>query len=168
MVQIQESPGASRLARIARVSLAGSRARGTGSPAALGRAPGEAQAGMKSDPRTEPVVLLKSRPGTRFQLLGMAEAKAPNRRSAAAGLAIRGSMMGADAVVDLNQERLPGFRKTEHRASGMAVRSRRRRKARAQDALVFGPDRPGRDRHACCGRPRILFGLPRPAHGAID
>ncbi len=40
-----------------------------------------------------------------------------------AGLAIRGSMMGADAVVDLNHERLPGFAKTEHRASGMAVRA---------------------------------------------
>ncbi len=92
-------------------------------PQPAAEAPGEAQAGMKSDPRTEPVVLLKSRPGTRFQLLGMAEAKAPNRRSAAAGLAIRGSMMGADAVVDLNQERLPGLFRTEHRASGMAVRA---------------------------------------------
>jgi hypothetical protein len=69
------------------------------------------------------VVLLKSRPGTRFQLLGMVEAKAANRRSASAGLAIRGSMMGADAVVDLHQERLPGFWRTEHRASGMAVRA---------------------------------------------
>ena len=85
--------------------------------------PAQATAGLKSDLSVEPVVLLKSRPGTRFQLLGMAEAKAPNRRSAAAGLAIRGSMMGADAVVDLNQERLPGFLKTEHRASGMAVRA---------------------------------------------
>ena len=83
--------------------------------------PGEAASGMSSDSKTEPVVLLKSRPGTRFQLLGMVEAKAPSRRGASAGLAIRGSMMGADAVVDLNQERLPGFRKTEHRASGMAV-----------------------------------------------
>ncbi len=76
-----------------------------------------------SDPRIEPVVLLKSRPGTRFQLLGMVESKAPKRQSAAAGLAIRAAMMGADAVVDLNRERLPGFFKTEHRASGMAVRA---------------------------------------------
>jgi hypothetical protein len=75
------------------------------------------------DPRIEPVVLLNSRPGTRFQLLGMVEAKARNRPSAAAGLAIRGSMMGADAVVDFEQERLPGLARTDHRASGMAVRA---------------------------------------------
>jgi serine/threonine protein kinase len=75
------------------------------------------------DPKIEPVVLLKSRPAARFQLLGMVESKARNRRSAAASLGIRGSMMGADAVVDLNQERLPGFTTTEHRASGMAVRA---------------------------------------------
>jgi hypothetical protein len=31
--------------------------------------------------------------------------------------------MGADAVVDLHRERLPGFVRTEHRASGMAVRA---------------------------------------------
>ena len=68
-------------------------------------------------------MLLKARPATRFQLLGMVEAKGANRRSAGAGLAIRGSMMGADAVVDLHHERLPGFVKTEHRASGMAVRA---------------------------------------------
>ncbi len=76
-----------------------------------------------SDPDMKPVVLLKSRPGTRFQLLGMVESTARSRQSAAAGLAIRGSMMGADAVVNLNEERLPGFSKTEHRASGMAVRA---------------------------------------------
>jgi hypothetical protein len=53
----------------------------------------------------------------------MVDSKAPKRQSAAAGLAIRGAMMGADAVVDLNEERLPGFLKTEHRASGVAVRA---------------------------------------------
>jgi serine/threonine protein kinase/tetratricopeptide (TPR) repeat protein len=75
------------------------------------------------DPRVEPVVLLKGRPGTRFQLLSTVEAKGPNRRRAESGLAIRGAMMGADAVVDLNAERLPGFIRTEHRASGTAVRA---------------------------------------------
>jgi serine/threonine protein kinase len=76
-----------------------------------------------NDPRVEPVVLLKGRPATRFQLLGMVEAKAPNRRRSEGGLAIRAAMMGADAVVDLNAERLPGFIRTEHRASGTAVRA---------------------------------------------
>jgi hypothetical protein len=75
------------------------------------------------EPRVEPVVLLKGRPATRFQLLGLVEAKGPNRRRAENGLAIRGAMMGADAVVDLNAERLPGFIRTEHRSSGTAVRA---------------------------------------------
>ena len=75
------------------------------------------------EPRVEPVVLLKGRPATRFQLLGMVEAKAPRRRRAENGLKIRAAMMEADAVIDLNTERLPGFVRTEHRASGMAVRA---------------------------------------------
>jgi serine/threonine protein kinase len=82
-----------------------------------------AASGSAPDPGLEPVVLLKGRPGTRFQLLGMVEAKSPNRPRAAAGLAIRGSMMGADAVVNLEQERLPGLARTEYRAGGMAVRA---------------------------------------------
>ena len=75
------------------------------------------------DPRVEPVVLLKGRPGARFQLLGAVEAKGPNKRRAESGLTIRGAMMGADAVVDLNAERLSGFVRTEHRACGTAVRA---------------------------------------------
>jgi len=92
-------------------------------PADLSSPADESQSGEGSDPRIDPVVLLKSRPGTRFQLLGMVEAKAAKAPAASAGLTIRGSMMGADAIVDLNQERLPGFARTEHRASGMAVRA---------------------------------------------
>jgi serine/threonine protein kinase len=75
------------------------------------------------DPKVEPVVLLKGRPATRFQLLGMVEAKGPNRRRSENGLAIRAAMMGADAVVDLNSERLPGFIRTDYRSSGTAVRA---------------------------------------------
>ncbi len=82
-----------------------------------------ASAEAMTDPRVEPVVLLKGRPATRFQLLGMVEAKGPNRRRSENGLAIRAAMMEADAVVDLNAERLPGFIRTEHRASGTAVRA---------------------------------------------
>jgi serine/threonine protein kinase len=78
---------------------------------------------LTPDPKVEPVVLLKGRPGTRFQLLGAVEAKAPNRQRAESAAAIRGAMMGADAVVDLNVERLPGFIRTEHRISGTAVRA---------------------------------------------
>ena len=78
---------------------------------------------VMTDPMVEPVVLLKGRPATRFQLLGMVEARQRNRRRSQNGLAIRAAMMGADAVVDLNAERLPGFIRTEHRSSGTAVRA---------------------------------------------
>jgi serine/threonine protein kinase/tetratricopeptide (TPR) repeat protein len=94
-----------------------------GSAAGSRSEPVPASAEHPSDPKVEPVVLLKGRPATRFQLLGMVEAKAPNKRRASSGLAIRAAMMGADAVVDLNAERLPGFIRTVHRASGTAVRA---------------------------------------------
>jgi serine/threonine protein kinase len=74
-------------------------------------------------PKVEPVVLLKRRPATRFQLLGSVEVKAPKARLARGGLVVRGAMMGADAVVDLQEERLTTFWKTEHRAVGTAVRA---------------------------------------------
>ena len=121
MVQVQESQRAPRLAGIARVALAGRPALGETTRSDLSGA----RAGLATVSTPRPSRSCCSKPGrvTRFQLLGMVEAKAANRRSAATGLAIRGSMMGADAVVDLNQERLPGFFKTEHRASGMAVRA---------------------------------------------
>jgi serine/threonine protein kinase/tetratricopeptide (TPR) repeat protein len=75
------------------------------------------------NPRVEPVVLLPSRPSTRFQLLGHIEAKARKRRSARAGLQIRGAMMGADAVADFQEERIVGFSRTERRISGVAIRA---------------------------------------------
>jgi serine/threonine protein kinase len=74
-------------------------------------------------PKVEPVLLLKRRPATRFQLLGSVEVKAPKARLARGGLVVRGAMMGADAVVDLQEERLTTFWKTEHRAVGTAVRA---------------------------------------------
>ncbi len=117
----------------------------------------EPQAAAGSVPTTEPVVLLKSRPSTRFQLLGMVEAKARDRRSSSAGLAIRASMMGADAVVDLNRERLPGFWKTEHRASGMAVRAvDEEGRLELKTRWFSESDRPGRNHHAGCRGPRAL------------
>ena len=90
-----------------------------GPPVDQGRSP---EAAIAPDPRVEPVVLLAGRPAARFQLLGMVEARGRGKRRAEDGLAIRAAMMGADAVVDLNAERLPGLIRTEHRASGTAVR----------------------------------------------
>ena len=75
------------------------------------------------DPTNDPIVLLKTKPSTRFQLLGPLDVKTPTRKLAKPALAIRGIMIGADAVVDIDEERLPGAFKTEYRASGTAVRA---------------------------------------------
>src|SRR5439155_26402648 len=45
------------------------------------------------------------------------------RQRAEVGLQIRAAMMGADAVVDVQEERLPEFRRTVWRTSGMAIRA---------------------------------------------
>ena len=70
-----------------------------------------------------PVVLLRQRPAARYQLLGTVEAKSDKRRTAEAGLLVRAAMMGADAVVDLQEEFLPDFRRTVRRLTGTAVRA---------------------------------------------
>jgi tetratricopeptide (TPR) repeat protein len=59
----------------------------------------------------------------RCQLLGSVEARADNRRTAEAALLIRATMLGADAVVDIQEEALPDFRRTVRRLTGMAVRA---------------------------------------------
>ena len=56
-------------------------------------------------------------------MLGTVEAKADKRRTAEAGLQVRAAMMGADAVVDLQEEFLPDFRRTVRRLTGTAVRA---------------------------------------------
>jgi serine/threonine protein kinase/tetratricopeptide (TPR) repeat protein len=75
------------------------------------------------DKKLDPIVLLKKRPASRFQLLGSVEVKAHKARLARTALAIRGAMMGADAVVDLEEERLVGYGQTAYRAVGTAVRA---------------------------------------------
>jgi hypothetical protein len=73
--------------------------------------------------RIEPVVLLPSRPVARFQMLGPLEARGRKRWSVRAGLQIRGAMVGADAVVDVQEERLAGFHRTERRVSGASLKA---------------------------------------------
>jgi hypothetical protein len=70
-----------------------------------------------------PVVLLRERSTAKYHFLGPVEAKANNRRTAEAGLMVRAAMMGADAVVDLQEEFLPDFRRTVRRLTGTAVRA---------------------------------------------
>ncbi len=70
-----------------------------------------------------PVFLLRQRPPARYQLLGTVEAKSQKRRMAEARLMVRAAMAGADAVVDLQEEFLPDFRRTVRRLTGTAVRA---------------------------------------------
>ena len=76
MVPLQEPQGRSAAGKNRsdsfRSAAEQSRRRGTGEQ---GRWPAAVETTL--DPRVEPVVLLKGRPGTRFQLLGMVEAKGP-------------------------------------------------------------------------------------------
>ncbi len=70
-----------------------------------------------------PMVLLRQRPMVRFQLLGVVEAEASMRRTAEARLQVRAAMLGADSVVDLQEEFLPDFHQTARRLTGKAVRA---------------------------------------------
>jgi hypothetical protein len=74
---------------------------------------------------TEPgqIVLLRKRLNIRYQLLGTLEAKAEKRWVAEAGLQVRAAMIKADAVVDVQEERLTDFHRTVRRLTGTAVRA---------------------------------------------
>jgi serine/threonine-protein kinase len=75
------------------------------------------------EPRIEPVVLLQQRPQVRLQLLGPVEYSSTRRARAEAGLQVAAAQMGADAVIDVQEERLPSFADSQWRLSGTAVRA---------------------------------------------
>jgi hypothetical protein len=74
-------------------------------------------------PRVDPVVLLSRQPSTRYQTLGAVEFQHPVPSHAEAGLRLRAATMGADAVVDVREESLPGFKTTVRRVSGTAIKA---------------------------------------------
>jgi serine/threonine-protein kinase len=74
-------------------------------------------------PRVEPVVLMRRPPAMRYQSLGPVEFQDAKPRQAEVGLQVRAAMMGAEAVVDLKEERLPQLGQTVHRRSGMAIKA---------------------------------------------
>ncbi len=78
---------------------------------------------LDCEPREEAVVLAPHRPSVRYQLLGTVEASDSERWRAEARLRIRAAMLGADAVVDFKEERLPDLRYTSRWLSGTAVRT---------------------------------------------
>ena len=71
----------------------------------------------------DPVVLMNRPPQMRYQVLGPLESQEANPRLAEACLQIKAAMMGADAVVDLQKERLPQMGRTVHRRSGVAIKA---------------------------------------------
>ena len=73
--------------------------------------------------QVEPVVLMRRPPAMRYQALGPVEFQDAKPRRAEVGLQVRAAMMGSDAVVDVQKERLPQLGQTVHRRSGMAIKA---------------------------------------------
>ncbi len=90
--------------------------------------PGEPQTDSSRDqdcsqePRQPSLVLTRHRPAGRYQLLGSVDARAPKRSMAKKVLKLRAAIKGAEGVSAVESERIPGFRATEWRLSGVAVR----------------------------------------------
>jgi hypothetical protein len=72
---------------------------------------------------TGTVVLVRRQPTQRYQLLGQVEADDPRKKSARAGLITRARMMGAEAVVDVQDERISEPGRTLWRSTGWAIRA---------------------------------------------
>jgi serine/threonine protein kinase len=87
---------------------------------------GDQEAGPKSTrpvARVEPVLLLPRRPSIRYQTLGTADCTADDRGLAEMGLKVRAALMGAEAVIDVQEERFAELDRTRWRQSGTAIRA---------------------------------------------
>ncbi len=71
----------------------------------------------------EPVALLRRRLALRCHLLGNVEFRHEKSARAEVGVLLQAAMMGADALVDVQRERLPEFGRTVWRSSGTAIRA---------------------------------------------
>jgi tetratricopeptide (TPR) repeat protein len=71
----------------------------------------------------EPTLLLQQRLYERYQLLGQLEAKRRNRRQGRDEIRLMGTVLGADAVIEVREERLPDFHRSISRISGTAIRA---------------------------------------------
>ena len=74
-------------------------------------------------PEVDPVLLLQQRPSERFQLLGQLEATSRTWSQARIEVQLSGAVLGADAVVDVHEERITDFRGSNRRISGTAIRA---------------------------------------------
>jgi serine/threonine protein kinase len=79
-------------------------------------------AGRALEIRVEPVVLLQQQPDARYQSLGLVAARHSSRAAVEFLLQIQGAMLGADAVVSISQETLPGPDLSIQRVRGTAIR----------------------------------------------
>jgi serine/threonine protein kinase len=71
----------------------------------------------------KPVAILRHRPQIRHQLLGPVEGSGKTRWEARASATVRATMIGADALVDIEEDRLSDDMHTRWRFSGSAVRA---------------------------------------------
>lgn len=85
--------------------------------------PDQLETALLSESGRRPVLLLRDRPTERLLVLGVVEASHRKRWVARASLQIQAIRMGADAVVDLKDEKLPGMNATTIRLSGTAVQT---------------------------------------------
>jgi serine/threonine protein kinase len=88
---------------------------------ALGRS--DSNESTPDRPASRRIPALGRRPNERYQLLGAVEAKDRRRASSRLSLLIRAATLGADAVTDMELERMPGPGRSYWRATGNAIRS---------------------------------------------
>jgi serine/threonine protein kinase/tetratricopeptide (TPR) repeat protein len=69
-----------------------------------------------------PIVSMGRAPPIRHQILGPVEYVGADDAESAAGVEFQAAIMDADAIVNLQQERLPDLRETMYRHSGLAIR----------------------------------------------
>jgi serine/threonine protein kinase/tetratricopeptide (TPR) repeat protein len=74
-------------------------------------------------PVKDQLASLRRRPDERYQVLGPVEALGRGWTSARSAMTIRAAMLGADAVADLNEERVPGVSQSNCRSSAVCLRS---------------------------------------------
>lgn len=78
---------------------------------------------LSGSSQIEPVPLMRRPPTMRFQTLGTVDFQNTDRNCAEIALQVRAALMSADAVVDVQEERLPQLGQTVHRRSGMAIKA---------------------------------------------
>ena len=72
--------------------------------------------------QTTPVAILSSRPHTRYEAICQVEALTQDRKSCRRAAQVHAAMAGADAIIEVREEVVPGFWRTMRHMTGTAVR----------------------------------------------